>query len=154
LRRCRTYLGIFAELGKLVLIAGFVSLLGPSLQAQDVTIRVLDGRNGHPVTKERLVVWVGPVRGTALELPTDKDGVAVLHLSKDHADSIELTADYNFDCQPYRKNTPTPSYSVKEILQSGVVTQNTCGKLSQSEAKPGELIFFVRPLHWWEGFRR
>jgi hypothetical protein len=42
-----------------------------------------------------------------------------------------------------------PWYSIKKILESGVSTANRCGKF-EAEAKPGELIFFVRPLTWWE----
>jgi hypothetical protein len=38
-----------------------------------------------------------------------------------------------------------PSYPIKKILDSGVSAANTCGKF-RAEARPGELIFYVKPL--------
>jgi len=153
LKRCRTYLGIFGEMSKLMLIAGFASLLGPPLYAQDIAIRVLDGRNGRPITDERVQVWVNGEKGRAADLPADKQGIALLHLDDKPVRSIQIEANLYFDCRPFRKNSPRPAYSTVEILQSGVVTENVCGKFRR-ESKAGELVFFVRPLHWWEVFRR
>jgi hypothetical protein len=136
--------------------------VGAALRDQSIRIRVLDGRNGHPVTKERVNVWVGdkPAAmgfggegGVARLLPTDKNGEVSVPIPEDHADWIEIEADYYFDCRPFRKDAPRPVYAVNEVLQSGVVTDNTCGKF-RAEPKPGEITFLVRPLHWWEAFRR
>lgn len=129
---------------------------------QKIRIRVLDGRNGHPVTKESVNVWIGDKpedlllggEGVVGSLrSTDKNGEVSVPIPERHAEWIEIEADYYFDCRPYRKNSPRPAYSVKEILQSGVVLGNTCGK-QRAEPRPGEITFFVRPLHWWEGFQR
>ena len=40
-------------------------------------------------------------------------------------------------------------FSTEKVLQSGIVTANTCGKATASP-KPGEVTLFVRPLTWWE----
>ncbi len=144
----------FHQCQQALLAALLAGLFGTILHAQDIRIRVLDGRNGHRVTNERLNVWIGPERGEALLLPTNKDGVAELHLDNKHGESIEVESNLYVDCRPYRKDAPRPSYSVQEVLQSGVVTQNACGKGKiEASPKPGELIFFVRPLHWWEGMK-
>jgi hypothetical protein len=81
------------------------------------------------------------------------------------ADSISIASDMYFACQEYGRVVPgqpvtsdlpgqmMPSYSIKAILESGITGSNTCGKFRE-KAKPGELIFFVRPLTWSERMRR
>lgn len=59
--------------------AAVASLVAP-LHGQDIHIRVLNARNGKPITKECLNVWVGPFRGAAMLAPTNNEGVIVLHL--------------------------------------------------------------------------
>src|SRR5215472_1628788 len=155
-------LGLFSAGLLLVLIFPVGFALGAAQRDQRIRIRVLDGRNGHPVTKERVNVWIGdkPAAmlfggegGVASLLPTDKNGEVSAPIPEDHAQWIEIEADYYFDCRPFRKDAARPVYSVKEVLQTGVVTGNTCGKF-RAAPKPGELTFFVRPLHWWEAFKR
>ncbi len=42
-------------------------------------------------------------------------------------------------------------YPVSAIMNSGMVTKNRCGKVSEA-AKAGELVIFIRPTTWWERF--
>jgi len=41
---------------------------------------------------------------------------------------------------------------VSEIVTSGVTIGNWCGemRLSPTPAKPGELVIYIRRVHWWE----
>jgi hypothetical protein len=172
-------LNLYGALGKVFLISALVSLPGPLLHAQEIQIRVLNGRNGKPVTNECLNVSLGPWHGADLLAPTDKSGVVVLHIAKNDVtadtacqgwskqahraegtDTISVMGDYYVACQEYGKissreqtkpdalpsviKTVVPSYTFKKILESGVSAANTCGKF-RAEAKPGELILFVRP---------
>jgi|SRR5208283_1520991 len=182
-RKTRT-LNLYGPLAKVLLISALLGLPGPLLRAQEIQIRVLNGRNGKPVTNECLNVWLGPLHGTGLIAPTNKDGIVVLHLENDqmtadaqspHAcngmaslgpkvlpqgtDAITILPDEYMACQEYAK-VPNPAkpkfvaevpplYSIKKILESGVAASNTCGKF-RAQAKPGELIFFVRPRSFWE----
>jgi hypothetical protein len=159
-----------------------VAFLGIPARAQEIRIRVLNGRNGKPVTKECINVWTGTGRGAHMVAVTNKDGVAVLRLAEKEilaesacpgwparaprgsdVDGITVSGDYYLACQEYGKITPgepptnplklMPSYPIKRILESGVSTANTCGKF-RAEAKPGELILFVRPLTWLEKLKR
>lgn len=79
-------------------------------------------------------------------------------------DVIQISSDRYIACQEYGKVVPgdpttsipenrAPTYSVKRILESGMAASNTCGKLRMMP-KPGELILFVKPVHWWDGLRR
>lgn len=150
---------------------------GSVLRAQNIYVRVLDGRSGHPLTNMCLNVSIGTWHGADLLAPTDKDGLIVLHVGGS-AVSAEVPsatrcvggfpttatlplgedritpASGGNDCHPFHKhevNTP-PSYSIQEILQHGVVAENTCGKV-KAQAKPGELIVFARPRSFLERLR-
>jgi hypothetical protein len=164
-----------------------VSCLGPPLPAQEISIRVLNARNGKPVTDECVNVWLGPPRGASLVVQTNKEGVAALHIEDNQVtagaapicngadvagptvlpkgtDTIAVTGDYYIVCQEYGQlnaggpATPDlfekimPSYSIKKILESGVSAANKCSKYTV-EARPGELVIFVRPRTWREKMR-
>ena len=78
-------------------------------------------------------------------------------------DTIAITSDEYVDCQEWAKVIPgeapkdnlnrAPTYRVEKILKSGIAAGNRCGKF-RVEARPGELIFFVKPLSWLERMRR
>jgi hypothetical protein len=136
-----------------VLFAMLAAFFGPLLRAQDIRIQVVDGRNGQIISKERLNVWLGPEVGNSILLRIDRNGVASLHLDAKDMGLMSIEANNYFDCRPFGKNAPRPTYSLTEIVKSGIATENICGKLT-TEAKAGELVFFVRPLHWWDGVRR
>ena len=158
----------------------FATLFGTQASGQEIRIKVIDGRSGHPATKECLNVSLGVWHGADIVPETDKDGMAVLHLINNefvaeracpgwpsratrgtNAETIVVVSGSSVTCQEYGKAVPgepvdpnlpkriMPSYSIKEILESGLVTANTCGKI-RAEATPGELIMFVRPLTWLE----
>jgi hypothetical protein len=163
-----------------LLVAVFAVLFGGALYAQDIQIRVLDGRTGHPVS-DCLNIWTSPGQREPLVVRAGKDGVAVLHTSDDHAapvrghsvdlpctdvptagsvthvEMIGISPDWDIDCRVSEKTGLTPAdtkfYSVDEILRSGIATDNICGKF-RTEPKRGELVFYVRPPHWWESLRR
>lgn len=130
--------------------AWLLTLVASALHGATILIRVVDGRNGKAVARERVVFWIDKMSGAARDAKTDPDGVATIEAP---AGARLITAfDVMFDCRPFKRGTPRPSYAVDEILSSGVVAGNTCGKVRGS-AKPGEILFFVRPVHWWEGMR-
>lgn len=152
-----------------------ISSFATTLCAQEIRIKVLDGRNGHPMKNVCIGITVTSERNNEdLEAPVDnKDGVAVLHLSAGkitaewpsdtRCDRVFPTetalpegGDYRIspnagdDCRPILNHQPNyaPWYSIKEILQHGVVPENHCGKAT-AQAEPGELILFIRPIPWW-----
>jgi hypothetical protein len=171
------------------MVAFFVAVFAPLLCAQDVDIRVLNGRNGKPITNECLNISLGSWHGGDLIAPTNGGGIVVLHLengqvtadgASPHAcngmaalgpkalprgtDTIAVLPAEYMACQEYAKFTPNPAkpklealvpplYSVKRIAESGISASNTCGKF-RAEAKPGELIFYVRPRSFLEKWRQ
>jgi len=159
----------------IVLVAGPCGL---KLGAQTIRIRLLNGKNGHPLAGKCVNVWVGSERKSAMAVPTDKDGVAslelthkaqadtqhvwkgcgilgVIHPIVQYSDRIEINTSY-VSCEPR-----TPDFSwlaikafpTKKVLQSGIVTPNSCGK-AKASPQPGEIILFVRPLTFWEKMKQ
>jgi len=156
----------------------FAGLLGTGLRAQTISIKLVNGRNGHPMAHGCVNVGIDHIHHM-LAIPTDKDGVALLHLTDidaevntqsrwqgcgdfgvikpvvKYSDTIGINAGYVL-CQPHTPDYSwlvTMTVSTKKVIQSGFVTPNTCGKAT-ALPKPGELILFVRPLTWWEKLKQ
>lgn len=154
------------------------------LHAQTLDIKLVNGRNGHPIARTCLYVWVGdrsnPNSGPLLETETDKDGSAVLNLADGHAgeinnptqqlvcglpgvvkptvkygDTIRVRAGYVL-CQPH---APDYSWLAATDFSTKEVLQHgivTGNNCGKATAslKPGQLIIFVRPLSWWEKMKQ
>ena len=96
--------------------------------------------------------------------PSWCDRIAILgpKLMPKDADTIAVTSGDYVDCQEWAKAIPgeaakdnlnrAPSYRIQKILEVGFAAGNRCGKF-KADAKPGELILFVRPFTWWERMR-
>lgn len=114
-----------------LLICVGVARLGAPLHAQDIHIKVLNARNGKPITNECVNVFTRQELGSStLLIPTDREGVALLHVEGDHAvpvgaplgrrcggsetlhptvghaDTIQISGDYYLACQEYGKTMP------------------------------------------------
>lgn len=149
--------------------------------AQQIEIKLVDGRNGHPMLGKAsyVNVWVGSERKDAIVVATDQDGIARLELTSDAArvnispvspDSGSIVMpnpvmQYN---ESLRINVPyalcisqgsssswltIQHFSTKQILEQGYVSPNTCGKTSVPQ-KPGQIIIFARPLTWLERWKQ
>jgi len=76
------------------------------------------------------------------------------------ADAIVVSGAYYVICQElgevhsggHLERFIPPAYKIRKILESGVSAANTCGKF-RAQAKPGELIIFVRPPTFMERMR-
>jgi len=119
--------------------------------AEVIRIQVVDGRNGKTITDEQLQVWINGTTKNALSLKPGPDGIAELEAPA--GSSLKIESNLYKDCRTLEKSAARPVYSTDQIRSSGIATQNTCGKL-RLEPRRGELMFFVRPLHWWEGMKR
>jgi hypothetical protein len=157
--------------------AVFIVLMffGTRLHPQSLEIKLVDGRNGLPVASSCVGVFVGRDSKVELGIPTDKDGVARLRLTHHeseidlHHQAVGCGEDGVID--PVVKYEPVvgintgyalcdtrkrdflelaiSSFSTKRLIQSGIVTPNTCRK-ARASAVPGQIVIFVRPMMWWE----
>jgi hypothetical protein len=90
------------------LIAAVLVVFGGTvLRAQEIRIRVVDGRNGHPIGDERVNVLFDAERSARL-IPTDRSGVAAVNLGSEQLELIRITSDNYMPCQPHPKDSPFP----------------------------------------------
>ena len=150
------------------------------LSAQTIEIKLVDGRNGHPMVgaSSYVNVWAGRERKEAIAIPTDDKGVARLQLtlnpneenipiSTGHGTIVESHPVVKYD-EFFRVNAPyvlcgaeegnrswldLKNFSTKEVLDHGYVSANTCGKVTASP-QPGQVVLFVRPLTFWEKMKQ
>jgi len=65
------------------LVTALLVLPAMSLSAQTIEIKLVDGRNGHPMVgaSSYVNVWVGGERKEAIAIPTNEKGAARLQLT-------------------------------------------------------------------------
>jgi hypothetical protein len=151
---------------------------GKALRAQTIEIKLVYGKTGHPVAGACVGVRTNDTR-MSVTIKTDKDGVARLRLTyKDNevdlSNNLKLRCGGDGAINPVLKYDDTlktgptfdnPScafpesmpharwkeidFSTKEVLQHGVISANTCGKVT-TLPQPGQVILFVRPRNFHE----
>jgi hypothetical protein len=126
-----------------------------SLEAEEVviTIRLINGKNGKPITAENLNVFRN---GSGFAENYRADATGVIRLRVDRADALEFSSNIQVTCHPYSGNEDWSQhlhrqFRVSEIMEHGISDQNLCSKKVVVEAKPGEFIFYERPRTLWEG---
>jgi hypothetical protein len=114
-------------------------------QTVEIHIRIVNGKNGRPIKNETLRVWTTRNHVDADLWPTDATGSVLLKV--DGNAQIALDENLNASCRtlPANQQSFQLLYSVAEILNKGISTENTCGTVLVA-AKPGELILFERPF--------
>jgi hypothetical protein len=140
----------------LCVLVGLVGV-GSVSMAQDthIVVQVVDGRNGKPLANRRLVVFGGESPESVrqhkrqFELVTNKQGLADFTIAPSDTHWIQVWVDWHILCQsePNKK-----SFSVAEILSTGLSMTNTCGS-SVQKVTPGRIVVFARPAHFWEKLR-
>jgi hypothetical protein len=121
--------------------------------AEDIRIRLVNAQTGEPEKGlQSIGLYPGRDQSGFLRETTDMNGIAVFRLPSPLVEWVTASESSRtlYQCSPYQKNT----FKTAEILRRGVIALNVCdakGKLKgEVEAKPGEVIVFPRPLHWWE----
>ncbi len=134
-----------------VIAIAMTTLVSSAAAEQQITIRVVDGRDGEPLKGTMVDLWFGtraippPVQVIAAD-----DGKATVAIP-DSVETIVIAAQGVADCRAGKQKSYIEKnvYRVQDILHTGVVAQNVCSKAKDQQTR-GVLIFYVRPLHWWE----
>jgi len=144
----------------------FCMLLSGTLSAQSdhtITVRMLDSKTGQPITtsevevRMRVPLTSDQTKGIPpVYVRPDKYGVGVATLPITASD-IRVYASYgaanwsyiNCDSVQDRGTTREHWYSISEILTRGSAAPNLCNK-RKITVKPGEFVFFVRPMTFRE----
>jgi len=131
-----------------------------------ITIRILDGKTGKPVETTGFQVrvdhealihsdWVVQSEDGANKLAVPK-GASLLSIRGTYDNSMQIYV--NCDSVVEKANPITRWYAISDILTSGVVVPNGCGKPSDQAkvkpvAKPGEIVLLVRRMTTREQWR-
>ena len=133
----------------------------PVCSAQDVTVLLLDSRNGHPLASETISVQfhvpqVADLR--VFEAKTGADGTTTLHLPQPIPQAISV-----FPVNPkfYPCSDLLP-FNTHQVIAEGLVSR-CCKPIQQCRCKfgmqvlrlqgrPGELVLLARPMPWLERF--
>lgn len=149
----------------LVMLAVVGSGLGISRSAGQTTVTVnfIDARNGKPYT-----IYKGPWRVHLFRSdPAGKDPTRA-YMDANDMGTIRVLSDANGKAS-FTLPSPTPAviwfesplgcsrqtFDIREVIATGVVAKNECRTKFAKEhvkfrARPGEIIYFVAPLSFWE----
>jgi hypothetical protein len=122
----------------------------PQLCAETVTIKVVNGRNGRPMSKAPVNVWTSNESKDANAIQTDGNGIAQIHPVDARVD-LRIQVGYVL-CQAPKGNHSwlfVMTFPTHRVLEQGMVTANYCGKATAAP-QAGEITILVRPLTWWE----
>jgi len=123
----------------------------PSLIAQSITVRVLNARSGRPLARQSVTIsWPDTMDKTVVSLGADGTG------------KLDISGRSQFGMLPGPRSTKEPDsiayidcndfsmVRVNDVLSRGLVTANRCSSKVSARVKPGEIVFWGVPLHWWE----
>ena len=120
----------------------------------NVQVAVIDGHNGKAVTNARVSVNV--VRNYKMsELKATANGDRYF-IQLDHDDTLVLgnVTKNDLSWNEYRlcaaEPDAKPIYSVSVIMSRGLEAPNMCNKRVTVKASPGEIMFYVTRLPFWE----
>jgi len=124
--------------------------------SQQITVKLLDGRNGHPLKGAVIDIWFGDhASGVPLQPRMGQDGTTLVTAPQSEKTFV-AAGDWLADCrggnEPGKSYIDRYVYSVDQALIAGIVSENRCGKAT-ARPVPGTFTFFVRPMHWWEKMR-
>jgi hypothetical protein len=130
----------------LVVFLLLVLPLGAQEPAKNVTVRLVSGRSGKPIKRERLFIFFGSTaeevrqKKTQLERYTDLEGNATLPFDRLKLAEIQVWTERKMICQ---KDPDHESFSVSSIMLSGAQALNDCGN-AIVPTSPGMLIVYAR----------
>ena len=140
---CKPRLGVTA----LLLLA---CSLGQTCFAQGITVRVINGRNGHPLSKQTVVAQFldeQPAKvSTPQEITTDRNGDAQIAVPKPAPKHLNVrlvltSGHWNCSCGLMT--------DTGKVLGDGVLQGATAHGV-QVRAKPGQVVFVVTPFTFFE----
>ncbi len=140
-----------------------LAAIGHAFGPATITVRLIDARNGTPYT-----LWKGPLLVALYRAEPSK---ALHSIAEQQANDLgtlhqvpDASGEATFDLpnpMPGVIGFRTPLgcsyqfFDAKEVVEKGVVGKNDCrtkfAKMNvKLKAKPGELVYFVAPLSFWE----
>ena len=141
-------------LASVLLVVAFGVPAYPQTNATaEIRVRLIDGRNGRPITGQPISVVGTPYPAGQKRLyrdaTTGPDGYATISVPIDFKGAIivdELGDPSYQECA--RSDEEGQNFSLDAIRTTGVVSKNTCKRKIIQLPIPGLLIVYLRPETW------
>ncbi|MGC2526241.1 MAG: hypothetical protein WA639_00735 [Candidatus Acidiferrum sp.] len=117
-----------------------------------IVVRILNGKTGWPIWAELPNIWIGAAHSPIDPPPrTNWRGEITVEVPASGPREIRFLPNWYIDCRPSSDHMAgrKMEYSVDDILERGIVTENVCGK-TRAKPVPGVLTLYVRPRTWEE----
>jgi hypothetical protein len=122
--------------------------------AQTIVVQLLDAKTGRPLEKKNITFRWNPDYVSTSIVVTGKGGVG--HVSvPPGAVTLTMSEGPRAGAEPYRiayidcNDRGINGFQISEILKNGVIPTNKCGS-QQKVPRPGEIVFWALPRHWWQ----
>jgi hypothetical protein len=125
---------------------------GAEATTRTVTVRLLNGKNGKPIKNENPNIWIGDAARPSNRY-TNSRGEIVVSVTDTRSQELRVLPDWYSDCR-FKDDSEAGmqvKYSLEEIMTTGVVSENLCGK-HRIGPTPGVLVLYVRPRTFMEKF--
>jgi hypothetical protein len=130
----------------------------PVCYGQAITVRIINGKNGHPLPKQHVLVSLlyegsetKPQKYDAVQqLDTDANGVARFILPD--PGPAHLSVGIRLTSEHWHCGCGIPALVLtKELIQKGIVESRDLGSPAKPvTAGPGEIVFVARPYTFFE----
>jgi hypothetical protein len=115
-------------------------------QKRELSLQAINGRNGKPLSNQRLLFFAGPTEEDArrhsmsFEARTNSLGLATVLINPEEVRYLQVFADFMTVCI---KKPNQYTIALSEVISTGGSTPNTCGSQHMPSA-PGKLIVYAR----------
>lgn len=123
---------------------------GTEATTKTIKVRLLNGKNGKPIKDDNPSIWIGDAT-SPINPWTDSHGEIVVSVTDTRLQELRVSPDWYVDCRfkTDSEDGMRVKYSLEEIINTGVVSENLCGKRRIAPI-PGLLVLYVRPRTFME----
>ena len=121
------------------------------VKAQSITVRVLNARTGRPLARQNVTIsWPDRLDKTVVSLGAD--GTGKLNVAGETRFGMLPGAESSKESQKiaYIDCNHFSMVRVADVVNRGLVSANLCSTKVSTNVKPGEVVFWGVPRHWWE----
>jgi len=115
---------------------------------------MLNGNSGKPLSDKNVTFAWSPDFWEKTEVHLGKDGMVTVTVPAGVRLFVMIPGP-KVGKEPYRipyidcNKSPFPEVSVSQVLKKGVVSENTCSNKT-AIPRPGEIVYWAKPLPWWQ----
>jgi hypothetical protein len=135
------------------ILALFIFVRSYSLHGQTIAVRLINGETGKPMKNFNITFEWDQDSFKSSVVFIGAEGIGRVDVLRG-ATAFYLMSGPRIGKEPFRIaflncNHLSSKISIEEVIKVGVVPENVCGSRKLAP-KPGEVVFWGRPRHFWE----